>query len=202
MLNRAGEIDCFNIIRNAMTTLGEHYESNATSDPSELAYLALTAKLELVIRDKLAYRLQKDEALKSLVVRREWKKVDLAILSLNPDREGVATFGLQLKAKSSSYKIVREANKLQLDASNDLVKCKEKVEEACTLLIAPHFDTDPGILFDKYGWKHVTENEVNEAVVGAFGGWYVVGSNNGEKIEAGLAFKTHVSVLYWLCKPR
>ncbi len=46
---------------------------------NELAFLALTSKVELPIRDRLAYRLF--NRLPQLRVAREWKRVDLAVLS-------------------------------------------------------------------------------------------------------------------------
>jgi hypothetical protein len=46
---------------------------------NELAYLALTSKAELPIRDRLAWRLQ--EALgEAYVVSREWRRADIAVL--------------------------------------------------------------------------------------------------------------------------
>lgn len=45
----------------------------------ELAFLALTSKIELPIRDRLAYTLFR--RLPELLVTREWRPVDLAVLS-------------------------------------------------------------------------------------------------------------------------
>lgn len=201
MLNMAHEMDYFKFISKAMARLEEEFDSSDSNTPGELAYLALTGKLESVIRDKLAYRLQKDDGLGKFVIRREWEKVDLAILSPNHSRGERAIVGVQFKAKSSSWKIIKEADKLRSDASDDLRKCKDKVKEAYTILIAPHFSSDPGAIFDKYKWTYVAVEAVNEAVVRAFDGWRIVGSNNEHKIEAGVAFKTRVSVLFWMCKP-
>jgi hypothetical protein len=46
--------------------------------PDELAYLALTSKVEHAVRDRLAWALQTE--LGDAVVAREWKRCDLAIL--------------------------------------------------------------------------------------------------------------------------
>src|SRR3989344_4438778 len=46
----------------------------------ELAYFALTGKPELLLRDKLAYRLNSQLHSKGFEVLREWKRTDLAIL--------------------------------------------------------------------------------------------------------------------------
>lgn len=46
----------------------------------ELAFLALTTKIELPLRDRWAYVLHKKLAKQSFIVSREWKRVDLAVL--------------------------------------------------------------------------------------------------------------------------
>lgn len=48
-------------------------------DENELAFLALTSKIELPIRDRLAYALFR--ALPGCRIAREWRRVDLAVLS-------------------------------------------------------------------------------------------------------------------------
>ncbi len=52
-------------------------------EPDELAYLALTSKVELPIRDRLAFALHR--RLDNRLVAREWKRVDLAILADDGD---------------------------------------------------------------------------------------------------------------------
>ncbi len=47
-------------------------------DPNDLAYLGLTGKIELLVRDSLAIQLKND--FPSLTTAREWKRHDLAIL--------------------------------------------------------------------------------------------------------------------------
>lgn len=47
--------------------------------PNELAYLALTSKAELPIRDRLAWKLQ-EELGEPYVVSREWRRADVAVL--------------------------------------------------------------------------------------------------------------------------
>jgi hypothetical protein len=54
--------------------------SNIPVDTDELAYLALTSKPEAQIRDRLAYRLHLQLAGQELLVAREWKRTDLAVL--------------------------------------------------------------------------------------------------------------------------
>src|SRR3954447_11031963 len=61
------------ILRDELARLGRRFERD------ELAFLALTSKIELPIRDRLAYSLY--QRLDECLVAREWKRVDLAVLS-------------------------------------------------------------------------------------------------------------------------
>lgn len=54
--------------------------STISPDTDELAYFALTSKPEAQIRDRLAYRLHLQLTDRDLIVAREWKRTDLAIL--------------------------------------------------------------------------------------------------------------------------
>ena len=63
--------------------LRSHLASLASAfDPDELAYLAMTGKIEHAVRDRLAFSIYTEFKAKSLplIVAREWKRVDLAIL--------------------------------------------------------------------------------------------------------------------------
>jgi hypothetical protein len=51
----------------------------ASFDPDELAYLAVTSKVELPLRDRLAWLLHQ-ELSPELIVAREWRRADLAVL--------------------------------------------------------------------------------------------------------------------------
>jgi len=62
----------------------------------ELAYFALTTKVELHVRDKLAWRLHKRLRGGDLAVAREWKRADLAVLERGAPRallEAKALYG-------------------------------------------------------------------------------------------------------------
>ena len=64
--------------------------------PGELAYLALTSKVEFPIRDRLAFRLHTRLGDGPSQVAREWHRTDLAVLS-----GGVPTLLLEVKAMYS-----------------------------------------------------------------------------------------------------
>jgi len=63
------------VLLEEMRGLGDHF------DPDELAYLTLTSKVEHVVRDKLAWRLQ--SRLPEQRVAREWKRTDIAVLNID-----------------------------------------------------------------------------------------------------------------------
>jgi len=65
--------DFASLLDHELAQIDERFAEN------ELAFLALTSKIELPIRDRLAYRLF--DRLPALHVAREWKRVDLAALS-------------------------------------------------------------------------------------------------------------------------
>lgn len=65
------------IIQEELSVIASYYNSN------EVAYLALTAKVEATLRNKLAYRLQQrmmDEQT-TLQVARDWQDTDIAIIT-------------------------------------------------------------------------------------------------------------------------
>jgi hypothetical protein len=69
----AGAIDFGPVLHEELERMHQRFELN------ELAYLALTSKVELPIRDRLAFALHR--RLDQRLVAREWKRVDLAILA-------------------------------------------------------------------------------------------------------------------------
>lgn len=65
--------DFAEVLREELAVLERLFESD------ELAFLALTSKAELPVRDRLAFALHR--RLRGLLVAREWKRVDLAVLA-------------------------------------------------------------------------------------------------------------------------
>ena len=59
----------------------------------ELAFLALTTKIELPLRDRWAYVLYRKLSRSNLIVSREWKRIDLAVL-----KDKIPLALIQLKA--------------------------------------------------------------------------------------------------------
>ena len=88
-----------------------------TYQKDELAYLALTSKIENPLRDKIAFELQK-ELKENIIVCREWtnnrknkSKADIAILDINGKPECIIEF----KAHSSISGIGQWSNSLIKD---------------------------------------------------------------------------------------
>src|SRR5215218_1528708 len=67
------ELDFGTVLRSELSTIDRRF------DVDELAFLALTSKMELPLRDRLAYVLFR--RLPQFLVAREWRRVDLAVLA-------------------------------------------------------------------------------------------------------------------------
>ena len=93
----------------------------------ELAYLAVTSKVEFPVRDRFAWELHRRIEDPSLLVAREWKRADMAVV-----REGDAIVVIESTALYA-FDILREPglHKYQMKVTSDLAK-------AATL--APHAD--------------------------------------------------------------
>ena len=75
-------------IRSALDEIGDTFEEN------ELAYLAVTSKIEHPFRDRLSFLLHKRYEAEGYLVAREWKRIDMAILN----HEGEPLILIELKA--------------------------------------------------------------------------------------------------------
>jgi len=91
------------------TVLLEHLQDMpGRFEPDELAYLALTQKVELHFRDRLAWGLHKTLYPRGLVVSREWRRTDLAILGGGlplalVEAKALYTFDVHVEVKRAEY---------------------------------------------------------------------------------------------------
>jgi len=135
--------DIFAHIRAALSNLEKLWIGHG--EESELAYYALTSKPECPVRDKLAYALQVRLA-PSLVVDREWRRVDLAVRSI-PERcpklvlevkaMAAADCCRKSEARKDEYKgcLANDLRKLR----NTVARCKEgPAPPGALLLLATH----------------------------------------------------------------
>jgi hypothetical protein len=174
--------------------------------PNELAYLALTGKVELPIRDKLAFNLYGNIHNQGCIVSREWKRCDLAIIK---DKRPVAL--IELKAMYTFNGQQNYLNAVKKMICSDLMKAKE-LADAPTDIYAILLATHPhekiatelrGIvkyIGDVNKALDEAENKIrvncDNAVSNAFSR-FKDKVKLGE-IEAGECFGTKVSILYWL----
>ena len=73
---------------------------------NELAYLALTSKIENPIRDKIAVYLNNKLYEKDILIAREWKRTDIAAI-----KNGVAVSLIEIKAMYT-FDAIRSFNRL------------------------------------------------------------------------------------------
>ncbi len=174
----------------------------------ELAYLALTSKVELPIRDRLAYALYRHFGNgDSVLVAREWKRVDLAIIvGQKPE------FLLEAKAMYTFNIWDGYRTKFLINVRNDLNKLKDKdssdAAEKLILVLATDCDESPKKHLDeavkysgdlrKYDKLRKSEDEIRIAAREMFDEFEHFSSG---KITGGRAFGIEASVYYWLFGP-
>ncbi|MFT7294745.1 MAG: hypothetical protein ACI87Q_002603 [Pseudohongiellaceae bacterium] len=193
-----------NLITNTIKSLTDNFQNN------ELAFLALTTKIELPFRDRWAFSIF-NEIEMDFNVSREWKRTDLAILkgktpqvlvelkamysfdaALDPDGIGGFTDAMSADAKKAKNLAVEET-------------------EIYTVLLVTHpsisFSPEmdgivkyvPGInrAIDKFGSALRVKEVACEAVDNDLKNRNVVASG---ELNGGKAFGAEVSVLYWIVK--
>lgn len=174
----------------------------------ELAYLALTSKIELPIRDRLAYSLYRrfgnDDG---VLVAREWNRVDLAIIADQRPR-------LLLEAKAMYILNIWDGyrDKLLNSVRKDLADLKNKHSderiERLLLVLATDCDSCPRESMDeavkysshirRYDEVRRSENEIYKAAREMFGEFEHFSSG---RITGGRAFGMEACVYYWLFGP-
>ena len=178
---------------------------------NELAYLALTSKIELPIRDRLAYLLyKKSESVQDLLISREWKRFDLALLensapSLILEAKAMYSFDMFTRNGPNIYpsKIQNDVEKF---AKYSSANTENSVPEFYTLLLATHPNSPPQRSLDivvKYNrginnYKPPSKNEFLKKVDEYFHKHKQYASG---EIKGGIAFGVDVSVFYWIFGP-
>jgi hypothetical protein len=182
----------------------------ASFAPGELAYLALTSKIERPLQDRLAWSLH--AGLPGLVVSREWRKTDIAILSADGktprvllEAKAMYSFDLAWEPNASGYP--------QLMA-HDMAKASQLDPEgtaavyALALVTHPHgLPRDlPGVI--KY-LDRITEAtlEVGAGPLREIAAATMkrtlpqLGNVRTGALSGGVAFDTKVTIDYWLVGP-
>lgn len=191
--------------------------------PGELAYLALTSKPELAIRDRLAFQLHEKLKQNGFSVSREYsledhKRADIAVLP-GKDSKRPAIGLIELKV-SSFFNLDNEAHpkkpgKIVEEIKSDFNKWSNfdsgKPEVFC-LFLAPNIETDrlpEGFLYEELvvswsGWSGYRKKRrrdkasVKKDIEILFKNkWDLIAH---DEMEGGSAFGLEVSVPYWLLK--
>ena len=135
-------------------------------DRDDLAFLALTGKIESAVRDAVALRLGKDlaDSDPSLLVCREYKRCDLAILN----SKGSAQLSIEFKDcisgdLSESHKKT-PIDDVETDIKRDKCKSKNPLAVLTTKSVFGKFDVDRGIKYlgGKRGFKEFCSHEVED----------------------------------------
>ncbi|KKB79714.1 hypothetical protein VW35_04140 [Devosia soli] len=174
-------------------------------EPNELAYLALTSKVEAPVRDRLAFTLHQSVGSDYLVAR-EWDRVDLAILS----RSQVPVALLELKAMYS----FDDAMRYCLITAEDEAKTRSFAPQASavySLLLATHVSSQVPqglrrvVKYDghinraarKVGDPELVRTALLARMDEALRERNLVASGN---LAGGIAFELPVDVFYWLVR--
>lgn len=176
--------------------------------PNELAYLALTTKVEHPIRDRLAFRLHQDYD-PHFVVAREWHRIDLAVL----DPDGTPAGLVELKAMYTfdAFGALKHYTHATTADEEKALRLAHHHTSVYSLLLATHLDRmvpaklaravkySAGInrAIVSRGDAAAVHKEAISAISQGLTGRSVV--SQGE-INGGSAFGIGVSVLYWLVK--
>ncbi len=172
--------------------------------PNELAYLGLTGKVELQVRDKLAYVLHRDYLNKGFdAVAREWKLVDLALM-LEEEPQVL----IEAKAMYVGDFLTSSWNKFVTSMHKDLAKCQKLSPNTpfLTLLVATEITTpvpnSPQIKYQSVCNKPFNDGRTAEQLVEQYktcvGSLFPNVESKYGRWEAGEAYGISVRVHYWL----
>lgn len=186
-------------------------EAASTFDDGELAYTALTSKVELPLRDRLAWRLH--TTLPDLTIAREWRRTDLAVLH----KESRPVALLEAKALYTfDIATVERANvkKYTTRVKNDLLKSLTLLAgqpaAVYALVLATHPLDPPPVLDGVIKYRSAMQAALNRSPADEIlNGAQTVMKQSLEPLgptlhgflDAGKAFDTRVVISYWIMGP-
>lgn len=176
----------------------------------ELAYLAVTSKVESPVRDRLAWGLHQRLADTGLRVAREWRRADIAVLA-----DDAAVTLVEVKALYTFDVLRGPQRRRYLDmVRSDLAKAVTLAPgaDAYALVLTTHVDgpiTGPLRNVVKYAGgiagaltRHGTEDRVRSQALTALGSELaLLGAVSHVPMEAGRVFDLAVTVDAWLVGP-
>jgi hypothetical protein len=181
----------------------------------ELAYLALTQKVEHAIRDKLAFKLHQKLASQSaeLLVCREWLRSDLAVISndrpvLILEAKAVYTFDIVKNGAQHPFPELVSADLEKAGAWASSAPSGLPLE-TYALVIATHPHSAPSVQYRQavkyYGGvsKYAVESNTYDAACALMNQKMShVEQVYSCTVKGGRAFGVDVSVFLWLYKPK
>jgi len=204
------------LIIDTLNSIGSDFRQN------ELAYLALTSKVEMPVRDKLAYKLHSNPNCEAIIAR-EWKRVDIALLEDKTDTfppnakvyswlgnaealiELKAVYTGDFKSKSSTVKYIADLER-DLNSMNEIGMGKPKYN----ILLATHIHQKiqkpypPQIKYPSIA-NRTAGNDIEEVINDISGKL----KKTFEKkpiatgiIDAGEAFGLEVKVMFWVIETK
>jgi hypothetical protein len=193
-----------NLIINSLKNLEKEFQTN------ELAYLALTTKIELPLRDRWAfslYRILKE----NFSVSREWKRTDLAILQGQSPQvliELKAMYSFDAALDTEGIRGFADAMSADEKKANLLARAETEI---FTVLLSTHpkgpFALEmagivkyiPGInrAFNRWGSASKVRCIAHDAVNKILCDRNIVATGS---LDGGMAFSTNVVVDYWVVK--
>jgi len=180
---------------------------------NELAFLALTTKIELPLRDRWGYALFRKLAGSKYVVSREWKRTDLAIIENGNPKVLIEIKALYtFDAVSSKGNYVKTIGKLQEDEDKAL-KLANADTKVYTVLFATHplvaipigykstVKYIPGIngALSKLGSEDAVAKIARHRIEEEFKGKRIVSKG---VLSGGSAFGIGVDVMYWIMRKK
>ena len=197
-----------------LATLAEHLGGLQDGfQPNELAYLALTQKVEHTIRDALAFSLYRELGDTRGFVCREWTRFDLAVASrglpsLLLEAKAVYTFDICKPGAQHDYPAAIEADIAKAIACLRTYGERARQSEAFALLLATHPYGAPDNRYNdtvKYlsgvrsgVIRGVTVEDAHREVIRRMSNPPIAAHG---VIEGGEAFGVKVGVAYWLLGP-
>lgn len=190
-------------------------EVESAFQPDELAYLALTQKVEHAVRDKLAFKLHQrlSKVSPEMLVCREWFRADLAVVRddkpmLILEAKAVYTFDIVKTGAQHPFPALVAAD-LEKAAAWSSSASPDAPLETFALVIATHPHSAPGALYRRavkyYGGvvKYAVDSNTYESACQVMSQKMThVEQIHTCRLAAGRAFGVDVSVFLWLYKPR
>ena len=195
------------LIQESLTSVDREFR------PNELAYLALTMKIENPLRDRWAFMLHQN-ANASLTVAREWRRTDIAVLKGEVpkalielkamytfdaalDQEAIGRFGRFCDAMEKDQEKARSLSPSESDIYTVLLATHphSAVAKAHEGVVKYHQGINSAL--KRYGGSDAVASAAVQAVNRRWAKKNIIASGS---FDSGHAFEINTQVFYWLTK--